>query len=61
MWIFKQILSTNSLRKCTEISLENLDVDTAAYRVIRSMQRKSDLQLVFRVSCSYHVLTLKSF
>ena len=61
MWIFKQILSTNSLRKCMEISLENLDVDTGALRVISSMQRKSVLRLVFRVSCSYHVLTLKSF
>ena len=28
--IFYQILSTNSLRKCTEISLENLYVDTGA-------------------------------
>ena len=28
--IFYQILSTNSLRKCMEISLENLYVDTGA-------------------------------
>ena len=28
--IFKQILSTNSLRKCMEISLENLYVDIGA-------------------------------
>ena len=28
--IFKQILSTNYLRKCIEISLENLYVDTGA-------------------------------
>ena len=28
--IFYQILSTNSLRKCTEISLENLYVDIGA-------------------------------
>ena len=31
--IFEQIRSTNSLRKCMEISLENLYVDTGAYRV----------------------------
>ena len=28
--IFEQILSTNSLRKCMEISLENFYVDTGA-------------------------------
>ena len=28
--IFNQILSTSSLRKCTEISLENLYVDIGA-------------------------------
>ena len=28
--IFEQILSTNSLRKCMEIRLENLYVDTGA-------------------------------
>ena len=28
--IFEQILSTNCLRKCMEISLENLYVDTGA-------------------------------
>ena len=31
--IFYQILSTHSLRKCMEISLENLYVDTGAQRV----------------------------
>ena len=31
--IFYQILSTNSLRKCIEISLENLYVDIGAKRV----------------------------
>ena len=31
--IGKQILSTNSLSKCMEISLENLYVDIGAYRV----------------------------
>ena len=31
--IFYQILSTNSKRRCMEISLENLYVDTGAYRV----------------------------
>ena len=30
---FYQILSTNSLRKCTEISLENLYVDIGAKKV----------------------------
>ena len=32
--ILKQILSTNSLKKCMEISLENLHVDIGASRVI---------------------------
>ena len=27
-WIFKQAISSNSSRKCMEISLENLHVDT---------------------------------
>ena len=31
--IFDQILSTNSLRKCMEISLENLYVDIGAKKV----------------------------
>ena len=31
-WIFYQILSTNSLRKCMEISLENFYVDIGAER-----------------------------
>ena len=31
--IFKQILSTNSLRKCTEISVENLSVDIGVERI----------------------------
>ena len=31
--IFYQILSTNLLKKCMEISLENLYVDTGAWRV----------------------------
>ena len=31
--ISKQILSTNSLRKCMEISLENLDLDFGAEKV----------------------------
>ena len=42
-------------------SLENLYLDLRASRVIRRVQRKSVLQLVIRVSCSYHVLTRKSF
>ena len=33
--IFKQILPTNSLRKCMEISLENLYLDIGALRVNR--------------------------
>ena len=32
-WLFYQILSTHSLRKCIEISLENLYVDIGAWRV----------------------------
>ena len=32
--IFYQILSTNSLRKCMEISLENLGADIEASRSI---------------------------
>ena len=32
--IIKQILSTNSSRKCTETSLENLYVDIGSERVI---------------------------
>ena len=32
--ISKQILQTNSLRKCMEISLENLYLDIGAERVI---------------------------
>ena len=33
--IFNQILSTDSLRKCMEIILENLHVDTGVQKVIK--------------------------
>ena len=37
--IFYQILSTNSLRKCMEISLENLYVDIGAKKVKKESTR----------------------
>ena len=39
--IFKQILPTNSIRKCMVISLENLYVDIGAQRVKRSLRVSS--------------------
>ena len=51
--IFKQILPTNSLRKCMVISLENLYVDIGAQRVKRSLRVSSSApfedKLVHRV------------
>ena len=36
-WLFYQILSTHSLRKCIEISLENLYVDIGAYGLMSAL------------------------
>ena len=44
--ILKQILSTNSLRKCMEISVENLYVDIGAKRI----KEVKGMKLWYRVS-----------
>ena len=52
--IFYQILSTNSLRKCIETSLENLYVDIGAKRVNNSLL---NIQLNNASVCGYLVFT----
>ena len=37
--IFYQILLTNYFRKCVEITMENLHVDTGTYRIKGAMSR----------------------
>ena len=48
--IFKQILLTNSLRKCMEISLENLYLDIEALRVNRISENCGIKQLTMAVN-----------
>ena len=43
----KQILPTNTFRKCTEISHENLYVDIGAYRVKRGFQTTGSRGAIF--------------
>ena len=47
--IFKQILPTNSVRKCMEISLENLYLDIGALRVNRISENCGIKQLTMAI------------
>ena len=53
--IFNQVLSTHSVRKCMEISLENFFVDIGASRVNRELDNRDTVP--FRMVGQYHVVT----